>query len=47
MDACLNISPSYDANALQILDLAVKVTEVTHNHPEGIKGACATTTDLL
>jgi len=29
------------------IDLAVKVSEVTHNHSEGIKGACAITSAIF
>lgn len=33
----------YFANSIeQVKDLSLKVTEITHNHPEGIKGAEAT-----
>lgn len=37
------IATSYE----QALQLAKKVTEVTHNHPEGIRGACATATSIF
>lgn len=33
--------PYFGKGIKEINELAVKVTEVTHNHPEGIKGACA------
>lgn len=34
---------AYAADTLdEVLDIAAKITEVTHNHPEGIKGAQAT-----
>lgn len=29
-------------NENDLMDTAIRVTEVSHNHPEGIKGACAT-----
>lgn len=43
--AAMRVSPcAYAATSFeQALELAQKVTEVTHNHPEGIKGALATT----
>jgi ADP-ribosylglycohydrolase len=37
------IATSYE----QASQLAKKVTEVTHNHPEGIRGACATATSIF
>jgi ADP-ribosyl-[dinitrogen reductase] hydrolase len=42
--SAMRISPvAYFARSLEhCLDLARKVTEVTHNHPEGLKGAEAT-----
>ncbi|MCW5594144.1 MAG: ADP-ribosylglycohydrolase family protein, partial [Burkholderiales bacterium] len=42
--AAMRVSPAaLLANTLEeALELATKVTEVTHNHPEGIKGAKAT-----
>lgn len=43
--AAMRVSPcAYLATSLEeALDMAKAVTEVTHNHPEGIKGAQATT----
>lgn len=43
--AAMRISPcAYVAHTLdEALDLAVTVTSVTHDHPEGILGACAVT----
>ena len=32
----------YGKNEEEVIDYATKVTEVTHNHPEGIKGAVVT-----
>ncbi len=43
--AAMRVSPcGFAAASLdEALDLARRVTEVTHNHPEGLKGAAATT----
>lgn len=43
--AAMRVSPcAYAASSLEeAIELSRKVTEVTHNHPEGIKGAEATT----
>lgn len=43
--AAMRVSPcAYAASSFEeVLQLSRKVTEVTHNHPEGIKGAEATT----
>lgn len=43
--AAMRVSPcGFAATSLEeALDMAQKVTEVTHNHPEGIRGAKATT----
>ncbi len=42
--SAMRVSPvAYFANSIEeVKDLSRKVTEVTHNHPEGIKGAEAT-----
>lgn len=46
--AAMRVSPAaWIATSLdQALALAERVTEVTHNHPEGLKGAAATTTAI-
>lgn len=47
--AAMRVSPcAYAADTLEeALELAKAVTEVTHNHPEGIKGAQATTAAIF
>lgn len=47
--SAMRVSPcSYAGKNLDdALKMAVAVTEVTHNHPEGIKGALATTTAIF
>lgn len=47
--AAMRVSPcAYAADTLNgALELAKTVTEVTHNHPEGIKGAQATTAAIF
>jgi len=43
--AAMRISPVslYAGSLDEALELAFKATAVTHNHPEGVRGACATT----
>lgn len=47
--SAMRVSPcAYAANTLdEAIDLSKAVTEVTHNHPEGIKGAEATTVAIF
>lgn len=47
--AAMRVSPAgFIATSYQhASQLAKKVTEVTHNHPEGIRGACATATSIF
>jgi ADP-ribosylglycohydrolase len=47
--AAMRISPvGYAFDTLEeVLKKAVKYTEITHNHPEGIKGACATASAIF
>jgi ADP-ribosylglycohydrolase/protein-tyrosine phosphatase len=47
--AAMRISPvGYAFNSLEdVLKKAIQYTEVTHNHPEGIKGACATASAIF
>lgn len=47
--AAMRISPvGYAFDSLeQVLQKATQYTEVTHNHPEGIKGACATASAIF
>ena len=47
--SAMRVSPcAYAANTLdEAIDLSKTVTEVTHNHPEGIKGAEATTVAIF
>lgn len=42
--SAMRVSPVawYAKNEEEVIDFATKVTEVTHNHPEGIKGAIVT-----
>lgn len=46
--AAMRVSPcAYAAKSLkEAIDLTIAVTSVTHNHPEGLKGALATTTAI-
>lgn len=46
--AAMRVSPAaWLATSLdEALDFAARVTEVTHNHPEGLKGAAATATAI-
>ncbi len=47
--AAMRISPvGYAFDSLDdVLKKAVEYTEITHNHPEGIKGACATASAIF
>jgi ADP-ribosylglycohydrolase len=47
--AAMRVSPAgFLASTVdEAITLATAVTEVTHNHPEGIKGACATATTIF
>lgn len=47
--AAMRVSPAgfLGTTLMEATQFAVVVTEVTHNHPEGIKGACATATAIF